>query len=153
MKKSATRSDLQPLLQKFAAIPTESTRRAFRGIFRFFLVNRVEMHCLMRFYAFLTGKLHASDARQRRSAKMEGDLTAQPPSKRRMFGVVAKTTIRPTRLIVISQNMGAIQCLNLSHRAQVTAGIKMRKCSERLRCGMCLGELCIGGLHDPTFIA
>jgi len=43
-----------------------------------FLANRVEMHYVMRLYLFLTGKLHASNARQLCNAKLEGDLTAQP---------------------------------------------------------------------------
>jgi len=57
----------------------ESTCRAFRGIFHYFWVVCVDMHHLMRIYAFLRGNLHACDVRERRSAKLD-DVAAQPPS-------------------------------------------------------------------------
>ena len=88
--KSATRSDCT-IRAKSCTHITERTRRAFLGIFRYFLANRVEMHYNMRIYPFLTGNLHASNARQRCSAKLEGDLTAQPLSEL----VEATATVQP----------------------------------------------------------
>jgi len=64
---------------KTDTIPLESTCRAFRGIFHYFRVVYVDMHHLMRIYAFQRGKLHACDVRERRSAEL-GGLAAQPPS-------------------------------------------------------------------------
>jgi len=69
--KSATRSDRANCFPKCATLE-EHTCRAFHRIFRNFLVNRVGMHYVMRFYAFQKGKLHAFNARQRRRAKLEG---------------------------------------------------------------------------------
>ena len=70
--KSATRSDCT-IRAKVAPISPERTRRAFHELFRYFLANRVDMHYIMRLYPFLTGKLLASNARQRCHAELEGD--------------------------------------------------------------------------------
>jgi hypothetical protein len=58
---------------------TESTCRAFCGIFRFFWVDRVEMRYMFRFCAFQKGKSRACGVRERCGVNLEGDLAAQPP--------------------------------------------------------------------------
>ena len=52
---------------KFALTPHSVRCRAFYGILRSFLVHYVDKRYLMPFYAFRKGKLHACNARQRRS--------------------------------------------------------------------------------------
>jgi len=76
-RRKARRVRTAQTARKYAPWLAKDTCRAFRGIFRFFLVNPVGMHCLMRLYAFLRGKLHASDVRQRRSANRGGGVTCR----------------------------------------------------------------------------
>jgi len=69
-----------PPPENFSTLLIEHTCRAFREIFRFFLVIRAEVGHLMHIYAFSKGKTRACNARQQRSPKLEGDLVAQPLS-------------------------------------------------------------------------